>query len=375
MAFLRDRSIFCIPNTTLDHNERLTISGICIPTSIVGFTGAALQLKYLWQYRDRQRRRPSADPRIIFYLALSDLLTCLGLLSLGVLLIVLEEPVKNSKGYRPKSEHVIVYESIGTSVEVVALFGFLASVVWTFSFALDMSFQLYGINCPMVVYHILSWCIPIDIIVVVQSISYGIWKTECEGILGRRSRLIVSYLPVMVVIVVNPILFIITYQKVKKLLRCTGSFTVEDRQVLHACKWKLFWMVATFTICWFPNVISATYDLFTVGFSNEDKMTKIDVLWYLEALLNPLQGIMNYFVYRHSFRVSPNDSTLSPRRLPRVAHVNSALESCLSTSSVQQENSLLHSGTTINQTKPHTKSKHNYVARLLGEYNVKKEQF
>lgn len=78
MAFLRDRSIFCIPNTTLDRDERQVIGGICIPTSVVGFTGAALQLKYLWQYRDRQRTRPSADPRIIFYLAFSDLLTCLG---------------------------------------------------------------------------------------------------------------------------------------------------------------------------------------------------------------------------------------------------------------------------------------------------------
>ena len=78
MAFLRDRSIGCIPNTTLSHNQRLVISGLCIPTSTVGFIGAALQLKNLWQYRNRQRRRPSADPRIIFYLALADLFTCLG---------------------------------------------------------------------------------------------------------------------------------------------------------------------------------------------------------------------------------------------------------------------------------------------------------
>ncbi len=78
MAFLRDRSVFCIPNITLDHDDRLAISLICISTSTVGFIGAVLQLRYLWQYRHRQRRRPSADPRIIFYLALSDLITCIG---------------------------------------------------------------------------------------------------------------------------------------------------------------------------------------------------------------------------------------------------------------------------------------------------------
>lgn len=78
MAFLRDRSVFCIPNSTLNHDKRLAISIICISTSMVGFIGAALQLSNLWQYRNRQRRRLSADPRIIFYLALSDLITCLG---------------------------------------------------------------------------------------------------------------------------------------------------------------------------------------------------------------------------------------------------------------------------------------------------------
>ena len=78
MAFLRDKSIFCIPDTTLDHEQRLIISAICIPTSTMGFIGAALQLRYLWPYRSRQPRKQSADPRIIFYLAVSDLITCLG---------------------------------------------------------------------------------------------------------------------------------------------------------------------------------------------------------------------------------------------------------------------------------------------------------
>ena len=78
MAFLRDKSIFCIPNTTLNNNQRHIISAICIPTSTLGFIGAALQLRYLWQYRSRQPRKQSADPRIIFYLALSDLITCFG---------------------------------------------------------------------------------------------------------------------------------------------------------------------------------------------------------------------------------------------------------------------------------------------------------
>jgi hypothetical protein len=47
-------------------------------TASVGFTGAALQLKSLRQFKNRQRRKPSANPDIVFYLALSDLIACTG---------------------------------------------------------------------------------------------------------------------------------------------------------------------------------------------------------------------------------------------------------------------------------------------------------
>ena len=78
MAFLRDRSVFCIPESILTRTERYIIGGICMFTASVGFAGAALQLKSLRQFRNRQRRKPSANPDIIFYLALSDLIACTG---------------------------------------------------------------------------------------------------------------------------------------------------------------------------------------------------------------------------------------------------------------------------------------------------------
>jgi hypothetical protein len=97
-----------------------------------------------------------------------------------------------------------------------------------------------------------------------------------------------------------------------------------------------------------------------------------------------LQGILNYFVYRHSFKVSSNDTRPSQGGLPRVRHkMYGALEDCLregetkltrhsiqkfgdSTSSGQDEttNSLLNSGRTVNPSK---EPKNKYAARLLGE--------
>ena len=44
-------------------------------------------------------------------------------------------------------------------------------------------------------------------------ISFFSSNFRCEGINGRRSRLILSYLPVITVIILNPILFLVTYRK------------------------------------------------------------------------------------------------------------------------------------------------------------------
>lgn len=95
-----------------------------------------------------------------------------------------------------------------------------------------------------------------------------------------------------------------------------------------------------------------------------------------------MQGILNYFVYRHSFKVSP-DPDVPSRGLPRAPRNNSSLEDCLtdeekrplknskqnhgySTSLGENgtNNFLLNSGRTLNA---HKKPKNKYVARLLGE--------
>jgi hypothetical protein len=91
-----------------------------------------------------------------------------------------------------------------------------------------------------------------------------------------------------------------------------------------------------------------------------------------------LQGILNYFVYRRSFRVSSSDSAPGEGGLPRVAHnVNSNLDDCLRKEESKQtfgnsassgaddtSNILMKSGRSVNLSK---KTKNEYRARLLGE--------
>ncbi|XP_028403869.1 G-protein coupled receptor 143-like isoform X2 [Dendronephthya gigantea] len=313
MAFLRDRSIFCIPESILEYEERYIVGGICILTASVGFTGAALQLRSLWQLiRNRQRRQPSPNKDIIFYLALSDLIACAVPETEGQS----HHSEITSTHYEPKDFKL--YIPVGTTTEVIALFGYLASYIWTFSYALDMCFQMYRIECRMRVYHILAWAIPLELVTIIEVMNFVLFPDTCMRGEARLSRVLLSYAPVMVIMLANPILFIITYYKVKQRLRSSGSYTSMDRAALIRCRRKFLWMVVGFTVCWLPNIISLTYFIWTFDKKQEDKKSKLDKFWYVEAFVNPLQGVFNYFLYRRAFRVTATDTRPEPNALPRV---------------------------------------------------------
>ena len=96
-----------------------------------------------------------------------------------------------------------------------------------------------------------------------------------------------------------------------------------------------------------------------------------------------MQGILNYFVYRHSFKVS-SDPEVPSRGLLRGPMNNRFLEDCLTDKEKKRplktskqnhgystlltenrpHNFLLNSGRTLNA---HKEPKNKYVARLLGE--------
>ena len=80
MAFLRGGSLFCILEAALTYYpERYILGGIYLVTTSAGIIGAALQLRSLRQFKNRQRRRPSPNRNIVFCSVFSDLIACAGL--------------------------------------------------------------------------------------------------------------------------------------------------------------------------------------------------------------------------------------------------------------------------------------------------------
>lgn len=80
MAFLRFRSVYCIPEEDVSIHKRIAFSSVCITTATLSAYGACVQLKHWYsQLNDSDsRRKPSSNPVIVFCLALADLFTCIG---------------------------------------------------------------------------------------------------------------------------------------------------------------------------------------------------------------------------------------------------------------------------------------------------------
>ncbi|XP_028403871.1 G-protein coupled receptor 143-like isoform X2 [Dendronephthya gigantea] len=298
--------------------------------------------------------------------------------------MVLEIPASRKEGlktitYIPK--HDSVYAPIGTIIEMITLFGYFASYIWTFSYALDTCFQIYKKECPMIVYHIIAWCIPLELIAIIEAVNWIEYPLTCESGAGSLSRVYLSYTPVMIVMVVNPIIFIITYNKVKQQLRSSGSYTDAHRSALYTCRRKFFWMVIVFTVCWLPNIFSITY--FLNHFKEySHKKSNLDIFWYIEAFLNPLQGIFNYFLYRRAFRVTATDTRPEPNALPRVKRVpserlgkftprqvskNRTLQRIMASTSSQDEEAPL-----IRPRSAEAPPQYVYNSRLLGHEDIGK---
>ena len=80
MAFLRDRSVYCITQEQITEDHREIFSYVCLATATLSSFGACVQLR-TWHKSMKtaeSRRIPSPNPHVVFSLALADLFACVG---------------------------------------------------------------------------------------------------------------------------------------------------------------------------------------------------------------------------------------------------------------------------------------------------------
>lgn len=107
---------------------------------------------------------------------------------------------------------------------------------------------------------------------------------------------VLNYGPILMVMIVNPILYIKCSKEVdKQLIQRYGQYTNNERQIHDMFKFKFSLINLIFFVCWLPNIINAIL-MWTMWFHLPVRI--IIISWYIMAVLNPLQAFLNALVYR-----------------------------------------------------------------------------
>ncbi|XDB67162.1 PREDICTED: G-protein coupled receptor 143 isoform X3 [Capra hircus] len=140
------------------------------------------------------------------------------------------------------------------------------------------------------------FCYALDAYLVIQR-SAG---QRCErGLEHAIPHYITTYLPLLLVLVGNPILFRKTVTAVASLLKGRqGIYTENERRMGAMIKTRFFKIMLVFIVCWFSNVIneSLLFYLEMQADINSSSLKQVrnaaKTTWFMMGILNPAQGFL-----------------------------------------------------------------------------------
>ncbi|XP_072157015.1 G-protein coupled receptor 143 isoform X2 [Bemisia tabaci] len=233
--------------------------------------------------------------KIILWLAFGDLMATLGVLLRSVLKILV------AYEYLQEEDTNIVLCVI---LAVIIQYFYTVTWMWTLIYAIDMWLALQDKKGYPVLYHSLVWIIPACLTSVGLFILYAP-NVDCHNLLPNESAFLrilpnyfATYLPILTVMTVNPILYLLSARSVHIVVaRSLCQYTQKERKIVDSIRLKFGLINLVFYVCWLPNIIGGI--IVWVYWDNLPR-TFILVLWYLMATTNPLQALFNSLVYRRS---------------------------------------------------------------------------
>ncbi|CAH1979512.1 unnamed protein product [Acanthoscelides obtectus] len=283
--------------TIMDEFNTDTYNCVCIFSSAMGILGAIYQILPREEFSNNHRWFSCSalrGRRIIIWLAVADLLASLGVFTRATLWI-------NYKNIMPAVDDQSSVLFCAVSSAFTQYF-YTATWIWTLCYAVDMRLVLRQKESRIKLYHLAAWIIPAILTITGLSLLY-IPDANCHyesslshAVLRILPNYFATYVPITVVMIANPLLYRYSTEDLQAIITSTtGQFTSRERDVMDAIKMKFAVINVVFYICWVPNLINGIL-LWTLWFHLP--VTWIITIWYLMALLNPLQALCNCLVYR-----------------------------------------------------------------------------
>ncbi|CAH4029649.1 G-protein coupled receptor 143-like isoform X1 [Pieris brassicae] len=275
----------------MDEFNTESYNTVCLVSSTIGILGAMYQIfqNGVWRLQS-----PSRGRKIIMWLAVADLLASLGVL------------VRSS--FWLKYKNILPLPDDNISVLFCSItsawtqYFYTATWFWTLFYAVDIWQSIQGKDTRPLLYHSLAWGIPAATTSIGLSILY-IPNATCHNLTSLSNVLLrilpnycATYVPIALVMVINPIIYILAGKKVELTVALPlAQFTSKERRVVDALRLKFFLINVVFYVCWLPNLINGIL-IWTMWSTMPVKA--IISIWYIMALMNPMQALLNALVYR-----------------------------------------------------------------------------
>jgi len=207
------------------------------------------------------------------------------------------------------NKHLI---GIGLTIECLVHYLYGVTFMWTLMYSLDIYLQLSNIKiCNTsteavcgTAYNISSWVFPaITTLTALCTLLLGSYdiNTVCPVVAAVAWHYVLNLLPLIVALVAAPIFYIRSRKLVSLRMRESGLLDSHNQNIKSGLRYKFLSVIIIFIIIWLPNLVDLVVQL--VAWSTHMTAIQMSVwypVWALEAFLNPLQGLLNYFIYgRH----------------------------------------------------------------------------
>ncbi|XP_059480855.1 G-protein coupled receptor 143-like [Neocloeon triangulifer] len=269
---------------------------VCAVSSVIGVLGAIYQLLPREEFHSAPNRWVTfpitRGRQIIMWLAVADLLASLGVFVRSLLWINYQTLIPTGG-----NDASLIF-CFATSAWIE--YFYMCTWLWTLCYAIDVRLVLKDKQGQPWLYHLFSWSIPAALTSVGLSILY-IPNANCHSLDSNAFARILpnycaTYFPIAIIMIANPVLYAASSKDVTlQAARVLGQFTSRERALVDAVRFKFFAINAAFYVCWLPNLINGLL-LWTLWFALPVRV--VISLWYLMALTNPMQALLNSFVYR-----------------------------------------------------------------------------
>ncbi|XP_072470521.1 G-protein coupled receptor 143 isoform X2 [Notamacropus eugenii] len=263
---------FCCPNR--DAATQLVLAfqphvfnGVCLGSASFNLLLSILQL--LPKRNQGPKKLPqTSSATILLFISACDLLGCLGIIFRSTVWLGFPDFIGN--------------------ISVVN-----GTDVWPAAFCVGSAMWI------QLLYSACFWwlfCYAVDAYLVIRR-SAGL---SCEsGLEHAVPHYVTTYVPLLLVLLANPILFQKTVTAVASLLKGRqGIYTENERRLGAAIQIRFFKIMLVFVICWFPNIIneSLLFYLETQPDINGSSLKNVRnatlITWFTMGILNPAQGFL-----------------------------------------------------------------------------------